>query len=280
MKVSRIEVLETSAPVFDLTVADNHNFFIKPHGSETPVLVSNCHQLTPQAQEALLKPMEEPPADTVWIVCTTNPEKLRDTLINRCTPLVLKYVEPEVIARRLAKIAEAEGHDLSDASGQKLIQHISENCNGQVRNAITALSSALNVLSSGKKITDIESFIDKYVRDENSDLEQLACNLLAGLLKKDLDIVLKSARSTDQPRGLISKVRWLIEYLLELGYGKPRYTPASAKLFAKQRIIPMKDVDTKDLCLIQFALCKIESEMNLLNIDEKIIFQSYLVKLV
>ncbi|MBW4693789.1 MAG: hypothetical protein KME27_18750 [Lyngbya sp. HA4199-MV5] len=56
---------EVAEPVYDLEVADNHNFVANG------LLVHNCHQLTTQSQNALLKCIEEPPPHVVFILCTT-----------------------------------------------------------------------------------------------------------------------------------------------------------------------------------------------------------------
>ena len=108
MRVAKVERLNRQEPVYDITVADNHNFFIKPKGSEKAVLVSNCHMLTGQAANALLMTLEEPPENTVFILCTTEPEKLLPTIRNRCTHFPILDVPAPMMVKRMLKIIKKE----------------------------------------------------------------------------------------------------------------------------------------------------------------------------
>jgi DNA polymerase III subunit gamma/tau len=64
------------------------------------IVLDECHGLTPQSWEALLKVLEEPPAHVVWILITTAPEKLRPTVVSRCSHL------------KMGALSEAEVMDL------------------------------------------------------------------------------------------------------------------------------------------------------------------------
>ena len=64
LTVSSVEVLNTPVPyehVYDIGVEDHHNFFVLPEGGSRPIKYSNCHQLTPQAFQAILVSLESPP---------------------------------------------------------------------------------------------------------------------------------------------------------------------------------------------------------------------------
>lgn len=72
------------------------------------ILLDEVHQLTPQAVSAFLKPLEEPPAHVVIILCTNMPEKLPDTIIRRCKHYQLSVMDSESIGLILHDIAEKE----------------------------------------------------------------------------------------------------------------------------------------------------------------------------
>jgi len=84
-------------------------------GKQRIYLFDEAHQLTKKALDGLLKPMEDchPGSDNkilVCIFCTTEPEKMRDTIHSRCAPeFTIRVVPPEGIAKRLAWVCEQEG---------------------------------------------------------------------------------------------------------------------------------------------------------------------------
>ena len=84
-------------------------------GKRRIYLMDEAHQLSKQALDALLKPMEDTAPGTddkllICIFCTTEPGKMRSTIFSRCAPaFVIRAVTPEGIAERLAMVCEAEG---------------------------------------------------------------------------------------------------------------------------------------------------------------------------
>jgi DNA polymerase III subunit gamma/tau len=78
-------------------------------------LFDEAHQLTPNALDALLKPLEEEIPGTqnkrlVCVFCTTEPERMRQTILSRCAPaFVVESLPPEAIVERLQKICDTEG---------------------------------------------------------------------------------------------------------------------------------------------------------------------------
>ena len=102
--------------VYDVTVADTHSFFAySRHGThEHAVLAHNCHELSRQAMDALLKPLEDnirgsQEKQLVALFCTTEPEKMRPAIMSRCAPAFkIRPNTPEEIGQRLAYICEQE----------------------------------------------------------------------------------------------------------------------------------------------------------------------------
>lgn len=84
-------------------------------GKKRIYLFDEAHQLSRDALDALLKPLEENSPGSqdkklVCIFCTTEPEKMRNTILSRCAPaFVIQPLDPAIIADRLAKVCEAEG---------------------------------------------------------------------------------------------------------------------------------------------------------------------------
>lgn len=99
------------------------------------IIIDECHMLTTQAQNALLKPIEEPPANTIFILCTTDAHKVLDTIVSRCYPLTFKLVSSECVRDLLGRTIAAEGLTVSPAAVECLVTH-SDGC---LREALTLL---------------------------------------------------------------------------------------------------------------------------------------------
>lgn len=72
-------------------------------------IIDEVHMLTTEAANALLKTLEEPPESTIFILCTTDPEKLPETVISRCTRIIFKKPTLEEAVRSLERVAKGEG---------------------------------------------------------------------------------------------------------------------------------------------------------------------------
>ncbi len=75
-------------------------------------IVDEVHMMTGNAFNALLKTLEEPPAYVVFILATTEVQKIPATILSRCQRFDFKRLSPETIAKKLMRIAESEGFEL------------------------------------------------------------------------------------------------------------------------------------------------------------------------
>jgi DNA polymerase III subunit gamma/tau len=87
-------------PVYDIEVEDNHNFVANG------LLVHNCHMLSTAAFNALLKTLEEPPSNVVFILATTDPQRVLPTIISRCQRFDYRRIPLEPMIGHLRKIAD------------------------------------------------------------------------------------------------------------------------------------------------------------------------------
>jgi len=170
--------------VFDIEVEDVHNFFVVPAADYParpsrspitgricsnpkdlgkPVLVHNCHMLTPQAWQSLLKVIEEPSPNTVFIICTSEPQALPPTILTRHLHLKLKPHSPEAIMGLLGRVASKEGVDFTKETYEKIAQ-ASE---GSARLALMTLESCMLARLGGEKSPDVA--VDQAVRQATAD---------------------------------------------------------------------------------------------------------------
>ncbi len=104
-------------------------------GRNKVYIIDEAHMLTTQACNALLKTLEEPPANTVFILATTDPNKLPATILSRCIRLDFRRVSEEQLSARFAQICKEIGVD-ADADALSLI---ASNADGSVRDGLSLL---------------------------------------------------------------------------------------------------------------------------------------------
>lgn len=104
-------------------------------GRKKIYLVDEAHMLSKAAFNALLKILEEPPASVVFILATTDPQKIIETVRSRCLQLFFKSIEPEVLQERLRIVCERE--DIKYDRGGLAI--IAQQADGSVRDALNVL---------------------------------------------------------------------------------------------------------------------------------------------
>ena len=75
-------------------------------------IIDECHALTSQAWQAFLKCIEEPPTYTIFIFCTTDPQKIPETIKNRVQRFTFNRIPTNIIKDRLAYICRQEGFEI------------------------------------------------------------------------------------------------------------------------------------------------------------------------
>jgi len=110
-------------------------------------IIDEVHMLSPSAFNALLKTLEEPPSHVIFILATTELQKLPSTIISRCQHYDFRRLSMQHLTDRMKEIAAAEGIDLDD-SGAVLIARMAQ---GGMRDAISLLELCAG---NGEKITE------------------------------------------------------------------------------------------------------------------------------
>ena len=271
----------------DMRAIINSSAF-QPKFKRRVILLDEAHQFTKQAESALLIPLENKKNKTVFVLATTNPEKVLPTIVGRCTRFELRPVDEELIAKRLYVIAKKEGYNFNNLEkGVEAVEYIAASSNGQVRDALQMLGSVLAVLEGGAT-SDVYEIASKYVGSKEQDLEIAAGNLIAYTVGRNLKSALRVILKADNPRGLLSKCRWLIYNLLdvyafEAEYDqklketkKGRFVSRPEKVYKK--IIAANNYNSKpfELITISYALAQAEVIMNSASIDEIQILMSTL----
>lgn len=132
------------------------------HPSRT-VILDECHRLTKQAWEAALKDIEEPPSNVYWVLCTTEPERVPETIRTRTTWYQLDLVDRDDIYDLVGAVADIEGLELDTKS----LNLICEAALGSPRRALVYLSqvgSATDAKEVAKLLRTVEQDDDAVVR--------------------------------------------------------------------------------------------------------------------
>ena len=110
-------------------------------------IIDEVHMLTKEAFNALLKTLEEPPANVKFVFCTTEPNKVPDTILSRCQRFDFGTIAQESIANRLKQIAIAEGKDVEDDA----VELVARRAGGSMRDSQSLFDQLLAF--GGEKIT-------------------------------------------------------------------------------------------------------------------------------
>jgi len=104
-------------------------------GKRRVIVFDECHMFTPQAQNAMLKILEEHSNTTTFLFCTTDPSKMLDTVKSRCITLWIKEIPQELIIGRLAQICTIENMPFTN-KGLEMVTIASKN---HMRDALTTM---------------------------------------------------------------------------------------------------------------------------------------------
>ena len=155
-------------------------------------IIDEVHMLTIQAFNALLKTLEEPPEHALFILSTTEPQKIPQTILSRCQRYDFKRIGVDDIAGRLKKVAAAEGINATEDA----LELIAEIGDGSMRDALSVLDrcSAFGEELRRENVSEIVGIVDERVlfnitEDVISNNVSGAIAKLDGLLNMGKDVL-------------------------------------------------------------------------------------------
>ncbi len=175
-------------------------------------VIDECHMLSTAASNALLKTIEEPPSRVVFILATTNPERVLNTIQSRCQKFDFRRISPNDIFQHLSEIAEKE----SIKYEVQALKIIAKRSNGGMRDAQSFLEQ-LNLLPEGVTTKNIQNLLGevseieltnliKSLVENNPESLIITCNklydagnephqIIIGLLNITRDLLLHTSRN-------------------------------------------------------------------------------------
>lgn len=154
-------------------------------------IIDEAHMLTKEAANALLKTLEEPPSHVIFILATTDPEKLPQTIVSRCQKVVFGNPDIETLTQRLLHVVAQEARQIEKETAELIARH----GKGSYRDALGVLEQILAI--SDKKI-DKEK-VKTYLGDTD---QEVLLSLLSSLCKKDEKAVLAGIKKLSKNNAL------------------------------------------------------------------------------
>jgi DNA polymerase-3 subunit gamma/tau len=182
------------------------------------VLLDEAQSMTQSAYNALLKVLEEPPAQTVFVLVTTEPEKVLGTVRSRSMPFEFRRIKNSDLSERLAHVAEIEGFEASS----DLFAEIAKHAQGGLRDGLMVLDQ---VTKAG--VRDAAEFRDFFGIQDYS--LPLLWSALTGNHAEGLRLVDEHFARTGEAAGMVSSLSRLVSELLIIkSEGRPKHYTESA----------------------------------------------------
>ncbi len=172
------------------------------YGKYKVYIIDEVHMLTQGAFNALLKTLEEPPEHVIFILATTDPHKVIETILSRCQRLDFKKISINDIVKNLTKIAKKEKIDIN----QDAIIEIAKQSDGGMRDSVGLLDQARAYTESKITIKDIHDITGTLTEEDLVDI-------LESIIDEKLDIILeKIDKFNDQGKNFIKLIEEMINF--------------------------------------------------------------------
>jgi len=177
--------------------------FAPKAGKSSIILIDECQATTKDFQQALLKPLEDTPDHIYFILCTTDPNKIIQTIKNRCTTFEVKRLDKKEIVELVDWVSKEVGGAKLEKEISEELFYVSEGC---PRQALVVLDKILDL----KPAEQLKALKDISITEESKEVIAL---INAFLKSKKHDWKTISDVLKDIPKEDLEKTRWAI-----LGY--------------------------------------------------------------
>jgi DNA polymerase III subunit gamma/tau len=153
-------------------------------------ILDEAHSLTPDASNALLKTLEEPPPHVVFVLCTTDPAKLLSTIRSRCQRFAFRRPGPGELVKVLSRVCEAENIEASEA----VLHLVARAGAGSYRDALTILDQLSTASDGPIAVEDAVQLLGLVPEQALLDLVDLIAQGEAGELLRRIDALAESGQ--------------------------------------------------------------------------------------
>lgn len=301
------EIMEGNNPdVIEIDAASNNGVdeireirekvkFLPGEGKYKVYIIDEVHMLTTSAFNALLKTLEEPPKHVIFILATTEPQKVLPTILSRCQRYDFKGLSVDEISRHVRNIAQKEDVKITEEA----IVALAESAEGGMRDALSYLDQAIALSDEEVTVDDINSVTGNLGYDKLIELAEcfekkniskaMKCTnellnmgkevskVLSGLLEFYRDVLLYKNVDTAEFKKYIFEKEQFKELATEIDDKKVFYyvdvlseaqtrlrSSTTPQIFLEVAMIKMVNVTSDDLALIS-QVRELEEKIN--NLD-------------
>ena len=211
-------------------------------------IIDEVHMLSIGAFNALLKTLEEPPEHVVFILATTELNKVPVTIISRCQTLEFKKINDDDMKGRLNEIAKNENVEINDEAVTEIVRY----SNGGLRDAIGTLEKAISYCENNIDVNVIKEISGNISKKEFEEF-------IENYENKNVEYIIKKINEFyDRGIDLIKIINEIIEYL--------RNTIINKKQFDKNKCLIIKEFDALIEVMKKSDNQKVLLEITMLNL--------------
>ncbi len=187
-------------------------------GNMRIMCIDEAHMLTSQAQNAILKPLEEPPARTMWVIGSMDASKLLPAIIGRCQTFNLKPLGKDEMVKHLSSVATQEGFELEG----EVFEMIADLSGGGARLAMQGLETVLQYIKGlDKKPKNLTEVIKRNVIQthliDSDDIQ--AARLIGAMVAGNQKAVHTLLMDVQNHIGVANKMLYQIQFCLHMLFG-------------------------------------------------------------
>ncbi len=206
--------------------------FSPPRGRYKVYIIDEVHMLSTGAFNALLKTLEEPPSYVIFILATTEPQRIPVTILYRCQRYDFHRITPQVIAGRLKELSDAEGIDAQEEA----LGYIARAADGSMRDALSLLDQCVSFYI-GQTLT-YENVLDVLGAVDTSVFGRLVRKLCEGDAGGTLGII---GEAIAQGRDVMQFVQDLTMYFRNLMMVKCGDSSLAAAYVSRQQLEALEE---------------------------------------
>ncbi|QZE59791.1 hypothetical protein pEaSNUABM39_00211 [Erwinia phage pEa_SNUABM_39] len=245
-------------------------------------IFDESHLMSSAAESKLLKITEQPPAHVVFIFVTTNPEKMKNTMISRMTQLPIRPIPTDVIHKRLVEISDQLSilpkKDKARDKAETALHQVAEYAGGQMRGAITMLQNIYASVRGGEEF-DKNLVAELAAADPEIDMEAKAVQMIGAYLSMDLIGVIQFLREANNPRAMVAKARWIIHGVIGHAAETNKWQTAGLKMFLNMTRKDNIKINLVSLVYLQSVLADAEVAFNSTSVPADIMLESKVLTL-
>ncbi|NIT79700.1 MAG: AAA family ATPase [Anaerolineae bacterium] len=214
---------------------------LAPRFEKRVIIMDECHALTPQAYQASLKLFEEPPKSCCFLLVTTNPEKMPQTILSRCSPIGLRKIAESVLTKYMMHVAKREQFDLDEESAR----YLASAADGHPREALTYLQQLISHPDSDKE--DLTPVVQAVT---NTASNKMVADFVTALMKGNAGACFKMYGQIDEPDKFITSVVEMLQALVRMLIDPKMVNPFYATQLKALRKAKLEDAI---VCLEEFG---------------------------